>query len=72
MNYAGVIAPLFADIGFSPRECYLYLFPAFLGGMPPCFIEASDRPEGTLYPLACSDILYEGQSPRTWYRTGES
>jgi len=72
MNYAGVVAPLVADIGFSPREYYLYLFPAFLGGMPPCFIEASDRPEGTLYPLACSDILYEGQSQRTWHRTGVS
>ena len=72
MNYAGVVAPLFADIGFSPRECYLYLFPAFLGGMPPGFIEASDRPEGTLYPLACADILYNGHAQRTWHRTNVS
>ena len=32
----------------------------------PCFIEASDRPEGTLYPISCNDILYEGESTRTW------
>jgi hypothetical protein len=66
MNYAGVVAPLVADIGLTPREYYLYLFPAFLAGMPPCFIEASDRAEGTLYPLACSDILYDGQPQRNW------
>ncbi len=68
MNYAGVAAPLIADIGFSPREYYLFLFPAFLGGMPPGFIEASDRPEGTLYPIPCTDILYEGESKRSWLK----
>ncbi|MGB7597037.1 MAG: hypothetical protein WBM09_05670 [Gallionella sp.] len=72
MNYAGVVAPLAADLGLTPSEYYLFLFPAFLAGMPPCFIEASERPEGTLYPLACSDILYEGQAQRTWHRTGMS
>ena len=72
MNYAGVVAPLAADLGFTPREFYLYLFPSFLGGMTPCFIEASDRPEGTLYPLACADILYDGQPQRTWHKTGVS
>ena len=72
MNYAGVVSPLVADLGFKPREFYLFLFPSFLGGMTPCFIEASDRPEGTLYPLACSDILYDGKPQRTWYKAGVS
>jgi hypothetical protein len=72
MNYAGVVAPLVADLGFKPREFYLFLFPSFLGGMSPCFIEASGRPEGTLYPLACADILYDGQSQRTWHKAGVS
>ncbi|MGB7597729.1 MAG: hypothetical protein WBM09_09210 [Gallionella sp.] len=72
MNYAGVVAPLIVDLGLTPREYYLFSFPAFLAGMPPCFIEASERPEGTLYPLACSDILYEGQAQRPWHRTGMS
>ncbi|MBU0620913.1 MAG: citryl-CoA lyase [Gammaproteobacteria bacterium] len=66
MNYAGLVAALMADIGFSPKEYYLYSFPAFLAGMSPCFIEASERPEGTLYPIPCTDILYEGESKRTW------
>jgi hypothetical protein len=70
MNYAGVVSPLIADLGFTPREFYMFIFPIFLGGMPPCFIEASERPEGTLYPIACSDILYDGQPKRAWHKTG--
>lgn len=66
MNYAGLVAALIADIGFTPREYYLFLFPAFLAGMQPCYIETSERPEGTLYPIPCADILYEGESVRTW------
>ena len=72
MNYAGVVSPLVADIGLSPYEYYLFAFPAFLGGMPPCFIEATDRAEGTLYPLACADIIYDGKPQRTWHRAGAS
>jgi hypothetical protein len=72
MNYAGVVSPLIADLGLTPREYHLFLFPSFLGGMPPCFIEAAERPEGTLYAIACSDILYEGQPQRSWRRAGAS
>lgn len=66
MNYAAIITALGADIGLTPSEFYLFMFPLFLGGMPPGFIEASERPEGTLYPLACTNILYEGQPQRSW------
>ena len=72
MNYAALITALGADIGLTTREFYLFMFPLFLSGMPPCFIESSDRPEGALYPLACSDILYEGQPERPWRRAGLS
>lgn len=70
MNYAGLVAALAADLGFSPRDYYLFSFPAFLAGMQPCVIEASERPEGTLYPISCSDILYEGRLQRSWRKTG--
>jgi hypothetical protein len=66
MNAAALGAAIGADIGLSAREYYLFLFPAFLAGMQPCFIEAAERPEGSLFPLACSHILYEGQSKRGW------
>lgn len=68
MNYAGVVAGLAADIGFTPREYYLYLHPAFLAGMIPCWIEASENPEGSLFPLACGDVAYDGPAKRKWRR----
>jgi hypothetical protein len=66
MNYAALAAALSADLGLTPREYYLFMFPAFLAGMQPCFIEAADRPEGTLYPVRCEDIQYDGKSHRAW------
>lgn len=66
MNYAALAAALAADIGLSTREYYLYVFPAFLAGMQPCFVEAANRTEGTLFPVACADIRYEGVSKRSW------
>jgi hypothetical protein len=66
MNYGGVAAALAADMGFTPREYYLFLYPTFLAGMLPCYIEASERPEGTLFPLACDDIAYLGTPRRKW------
>ncbi|HEX5391653.1 MAG TPA: hypothetical protein VFW68_00130 [Rhodocyclaceae bacterium] len=66
MNYAGLAAALAADLGLSPREYYLYLFPAFLAGMLPCFIEAAENPEGSLFPLPCTHLKYEGVAKRSW------
>lgn len=68
MNYAAIAAALAADIGFSPREYYLFNFPAFLAGMLPCYIEASEKPEGTLFPLACANVAYIGVPKRKWNR----
>lgn len=69
MNYGAIAAALCADLGFSPREYYLFGLPTFLAGMPPCYIESSERPEGTLFPLSCDHILYEGTSERSWRRS---
>lgn len=66
MNYAAMAAALALDIGLSPREYYLYLLPAFLAGMPPCYIEATERPEGATFPLRCANIAYSGPSRRRW------
>lgn len=66
MNYAALSAALTADLGMTPRQHYQFTFPAFLAGMQPCFIEASERPAGTLFPLSCDHVAYEGQPPRTW------
>lgn len=66
MNFAALVPALCADLGLSPHEYYLFVFPAFLAGMPPCYIESAERPEGTLFPLSCNHILYEGPPKRQW------
>ncbi len=68
MNYGAIAAAICADMGFSPQEYYLCGFPVFLAGMPPCYIENSENPEGTLFPLSCAHILYEGPPKRQWQR----
>lgn len=66
MNYAALHAALIADLGFSVREYQLLRIPTFLAGMPPCFVEAADNPEGALFPTPCSGVVYEGVEKRSW------
>lgn len=68
MNYAALAAALCADLGMSPREYYFSSMPAFLAGMPPCYLEAAEKPAGLLFPLPCRVMLYEGVARRQWQR----
>ena len=66
MNYGAMAAALGADLGLSAREHASFMFPLFLAGMPPCYIEASENPEGALFPVPCDGIRYEGVENRPW------
>lgn len=67
MNYGGLIASLAADIGLTPRQFYLYCSTAFIAGKLPCLIEASEKFEGTLFPMRCDCIVYEPNiTRRSW------
>lgn len=66
MNYAGMVASLGADLGLTPREFHIFRVPMFLAGMPPCWVEAAEKPEGTLFPTPCAAIVYEGVPIRSW------
>lgn len=66
LNYGALAAALCADFGLSPREYYFFGIPAFLAGMPPCYLEAAEKPPGLLFPLPCRVMLYEGVSRRRW------
>jgi citrate synthase len=66
MNYAALHAALMADMGLTLREYQLLRVPTFVAGMAPCAVEASERPQGTLFPTACKDIAYEGVQQRSW------
>lgn len=72
MNHAALTAALTADFGLSPQEYYLYGIPAFLAGMPPCYLEAVEKPEGLLFPLPCRMLSYEGVPHRRWHATKPS
>jgi hypothetical protein len=66
LNYGGLVAAVFLDLGFSREEYALATVPLFFAGMPPCYIEATEKDEGTLFPLSCRNILYEGKATRRW------
>jgi hypothetical protein len=66
MNYAALAAAMAADLGLSPHEYYFFGIPAFLAGMPPCYQDAAEKPEGQLFPLPCYMISYEGVKRRHW------
>lgn len=70
MNYAALGAALLADLKVSPREFYLYGFPTFLAGIPPCYLQALEEPEGALFPIPCKDIAYAGRERRVWNTSG--
>jgi hypothetical protein len=66
MNYAGPVAAIPLDMGFSARECYLLAQPAFIAGMIPCYKEACERAEGATFALRCASVHYEGPASRRW------
>lgn len=66
LNYAGATAALAADLGLTARQYQLYNVFKTMLGMPPCIVEAAEKPEGTLMPTPCANVIYEGHPPRTW------
>ena len=66
MNSVGLTAALCADFGMSARQYYFFGLPVFLAGMPPCYLDAAEKPEGLLFPLPCRMMSYEGVPRRSW------
>lgn len=66
MNFSALASAIACEIGLSPREYYLFMIPCFVAGMLPCFIEASEKPEGSFFPLSCERLCYEGLPLRSW------
>ena len=66
MNYAALAAALTADFGLSSYQYYLFGIPAFLAGMPPCYLDAAEKPESLLFPLPCRMMSYKGVRHRSW------
>lgn len=70
MNFAGLTAALCVDLGFTPRQYQLFNILKTLAGIPPCILEAAEKPAGAIYPLRCEQVNYIGVSPREWPTRG--
>ncbi len=66
INFGAVAAALSADVGLSTTEYYQFGFSAFLAGMYPCYNEATEKPEGATFPIACENVDYKGENIRKW------
>lgn len=66
INGAAITCALGADLGFSANEFHLFTTPLVIAGMPPCFIEAKENPEGSFLPIRCDRISYTGMAKRAW------
>jgi hypothetical protein len=66
MTYSTVITAIALDFGLTPRECYFFDYLLFVAGMPPCYLEALEKPEGASFVLRCERIDYTGPARRSW------
>ena len=71
MNIAALYSAVALELGFTPRQYYLFMIPCFVAGMLPCAIEASEKPEGTFFPLRCERLVYAGRPRRHWDERGD-
>ncbi len=66
MNIAAINAALIADQGVTVAEYKRMAVLAFSAGLIHCEFDAASHPEGSLFPLRCDRIKYDGPSHRTW------
>lgn len=66
MTYATMVMAIPLDFGFTPSQCYMYMQPALMAGMIPCYQEALERPASATFALRCERIEYNGAAPRAW------
>lgn len=71
MNYAPVLAAIPLDLGMSLRQLHLFITPCLMAGMPPCHIDAAERPPGATFAMRCATIDYRGAAPRPWVERAE-
>jgi hypothetical protein len=66
MNIAALTAALTADQGVSSIEFKRMAILTFSAGLIHCELDASIHPEGSLFPLRCARIIYQGPAHRVW------
>jgi len=69
MNYAPMLAAIPLDLGFTLEQLHLFITPSLMAGMPPCYLEARERPAGATFALRCDRLSYHGPAPRGWQKS---
>lgn len=65
-NFGAMTAAIAADMSLTGQQYQLFAFLAFIGGMAPCFVDHSAKPEGTFFPLRCDAVLNNDVAQKTW------
>lgn len=66
MNAGALVSAFGADFGFTPRAWSTFLFPGFLAGMQPVYLEALEQPVGAMFATRVDQVDYTGPSARSW------
>lgn len=66
MNYAPLLAAIPLDFGFTLEQLHMFITPSLMAGMPPCYLEARERPAGATFSLPVERLAYQGPAPRAW------
>lgn len=59
-------AAIVMDMGWSIEEFYLVAIITFTAGIIPCYMDATEKSEGMLFPLNCNQIDYAGPTIRSY------
>lgn len=66
MNAGALVSAFGADFGFTPQAWSAFLFPGFLAGMQPVYLEALERPVGAMFAARVDQVDYTGPAARSW------
>jgi hypothetical protein len=66
MNAGALISAFGADFGMTPLQWTTLLFPGFLAGMTPVYLEALEKPIGAVFAARCDQVDYTGPARRRW------
>ncbi len=66
LNLGGLLAAIALDQGLNAREFSYYITHGFFPGFIACYDDALKHPEGSFFPVRCSQIDYKGPDIRDW------
>lgn len=67
MNIVSLGAAKITDLGFSPTQYLMFMYPCHLAGMTMGYLEALETPEGGVLPIRCSSLVNTGDhSVKKW------